>query len=126
MLSTVADAKIVFNPMPTARFGAGATGALPGMVRGTGSDAVAIVTDAALADTPVVPTVAGTLAANGVPATLFAGVHPTPTTDDVAAPAAPRGPLPAAAPPAPPAARGRGSPLDAPHGRAPPPANPGT
>jgi len=113
MLSTVADAKIVFKPMPTAHFGAGAIGALPGMVRGTGSDAVAIVTDAALADTPVVPTVAGTLAANGIPATVFAGVHPNPTTDDVAAGAAEVAALAAAGHRVTLVAVGGGSPIDA-------------
>lgn len=113
MLSPVADAKIVFKPMPTAHFGAGAIGALPGVVGRAGGDAVAIVTDAALAGTPVLPAVAGALAAAGMPATVFAGVHPNPTTDDVAAGAAEVAALAAAGHRVTLVAVGGGSPIDA-------------
>ena len=44
-----------------------------------------MVTDAALAATPVVASVAGVLEAAGIPVTVFRGVHPNPTTGDVAA-----------------------------------------
>lgn len=70
---------------PAAHFGAGAVGQLPGLVRATGADQVVVVTDAALAVTPVIATVLGVLADAGVPARLFAGVRPNPTTDDIAA-----------------------------------------
>jgi alcohol dehydrogenase len=71
--------------MPAAHFGAGAIGELPGLVRGTGSSAAVIVTDPALADSPVVARVRDVLAADGVTAAVFAGVRPNPSTDDVAA-----------------------------------------
>ena len=46
---------------------------------------VVVVTDAALASTPVIATVMTVLADAGLPARLFSGVHPNPTTDDLAA-----------------------------------------
>jgi alcohol dehydrogenase len=113
MLSAVASTKIVFKPTPTAHFGTGAIGALPGIVRGTGSDAVAVVTDAALAGTPVLPAVTGAFAADGIPATVFAGVHPDPTTDDVAAGAAEVAALAATGHRVTVVAVGGGSPMDA-------------
>ena len=80
--------RIVYTPLPAAHFGAGTIGALPGIVRGTGSQGVALVTDAALAGTPVVAATMAALAADGLAAAVFAGVHPNPTTEDVAAGAA--------------------------------------
>jgi alcohol dehydrogenase class IV len=80
--------RIVYTPLPAAHFGAGTIGALPGIVRGTGSQAVAVVTDVALAGTPVVAATMAALAADGLAAAVFAGVHPNPTTEDVAAGAA--------------------------------------
>src|SRR5215470_1361284 len=71
--------------MPAAHFGAGAIGELPGLVRGTGSAMAVIVTDPALAGSPVVARVRDVLAADGVPSAVFAGVRPNPSTDDVAA-----------------------------------------
>jgi alcohol dehydrogenase class IV len=62
MLSAVADAKIVFRPMPTVHFGTGAIGALPGTVRDTGGEVAVIVTDPALAGTPRMPTSADIIA----------------------------------------------------------------
>ena len=75
----------VITPKPAAHFGVGAVGQLPEIVRATGADQVVVVTDAALASTPVIATVAAVLADAGIPARLFTGVHPNPTTDDLAA-----------------------------------------
>jgi alcohol dehydrogenase len=70
---------------PLAHFGPGALARLPEAVRAAGAGAVLIVTDATLAATPVIPQVAGTLEAAGIPLRVFTGVHPNPTTDDIAA-----------------------------------------
>ena len=70
---------------PAAHFGVGGTARLPGIVRAAGADAVLVVTDAALAATPVAGTVTDVLQAAGIPAPVFSGVHPNPTTDDLAA-----------------------------------------
>jgi len=75
----------VITPKPVAYFGVGAVEALPDLVRATGADQVLLVTDAALAATPVVAQVIAVLAAAGLPVQIFSGVHPNPTTDDVAA-----------------------------------------
>jgi len=80
--------RILFTPLPAAHFGAGTLAALPSVVRGTGGRAVALVTDAVLAQTPVVATATAALAAEGLTAAVFPGVRPNPTTDDVAAGAA--------------------------------------
>jgi alcohol dehydrogenase len=85
MPSAVADAQIAINPTPAAHFGIGAIGKLPGVVRAAGCDAAVIVTDAVLAATPVVARVAEVLADAGVAVSTFAGVHPNPTTADIAA-----------------------------------------
>ena len=85
MPSPLAGTQIVYTPLPTAHFGAGSIAALPGIVRGTGGTAVALVTDAALAGTPVVAAAAAVLADAGLPAAVFAGVHPNPTAEDIAA-----------------------------------------
>jgi len=77
--------ELVLSPTPAAHFGVGAVGRLPGIVRGTGRHAALVVTDAALAATPVVASVTGMLEAAGIPVTVFRGVHPNPTTDDLAA-----------------------------------------
>jgi alcohol dehydrogenase len=75
----------VIEPKPAARFGVGAIDQLPGVVRATGAGQVVVVTDAALAATPVIATVMAVLADAGLPARLFSGVRPNPTTDDLAA-----------------------------------------
>ena len=75
----------VIEPKPAAHFGVGAIDQLPGVVRATGAGQVVVVTDAALAATPVIATVMAVLADAGLPARLFSGVHPNPTTDDLAA-----------------------------------------
>jgi alcohol dehydrogenase len=85
MPSAIAGTEIVIAPTPRAQFGVGAVGQLPGIVRGTGSDAAVVVTDAALAATPVIASVVSALEAAGVPVTVFSGVHPNPTTGDLAA-----------------------------------------
>ena len=84
MNTGLAATELLISPAPAAHFGAGAITRLPGIVRGTGRDAVLLVTDAALAATPVVAEVAGVLEAAGVAVTVFAGVHPNPTTGDLA------------------------------------------
>jgi alcohol dehydrogenase len=84
-IPAIAGSEIVIAPTPHAYFGAGTVGKLPGIVRGTGSDAAAVVTDAALAATPVIASVTGVLEAAGIPVTVFTGVHPNPTTGDLAA-----------------------------------------
>ena len=83
--SAIAGTEIAITPTPAAHLGSGALGKLPGILVGTGSDAVVVVTDAALAATPVVARVVEVLKVAGIPATVFGGVHPNPTTGDVAA-----------------------------------------
>ena len=121
-LSPLAGSELVISPTPTAYFGAGAAGRLPGVVRGAGGDAVVVVTDAALAATEVVAGVTAVLEAAGMPVTVFSGVHPNPTTGDLAGGARAVRAAGAAAPglPAPPAAArialvavGGGSAIDA-------------
>jgi alcohol dehydrogenase len=85
MLSALAGVELQLSPSPPAWFGAGAVVKLPGIVRSTGSEAVVVVTDAALAATPVVARVLAVLEAAGMPVTVFGGVHPNPTTGDLAA-----------------------------------------
>jgi alcohol dehydrogenase class IV len=79
---------MLIAPKPAAYFEPGAIQKLPDIVRGTGADTALIVTDAALAKTPVIATVTGVLDAAGIPVRVFDGVHPNPTTDDVAVGAA--------------------------------------
>ena len=74
----------VITPKPTAHIGVGAIEKLPGIVRATGANHVVVVTDAALAATPVVTTVIDILADACISAHVFTGVHPNPTTDDLA------------------------------------------
>jgi alcohol dehydrogenase len=81
----LAGTRIVYTPLPAAHFGAGTIGALPEIVRSTGGQAAALVTDAALAGTPVVAAAMAALAADGLDAPVFTGVHPNPTTEDIAA-----------------------------------------
>jgi alcohol dehydrogenase len=75
----------VIEPKPAAHFGVGAIGKLPGIVRGTGADHVVVVTDAALEVSSVITQVLDILLDAGLPCHVFSGVHPNPTTDDVAA-----------------------------------------
>jgi len=75
----------VITSRPAAHFGLGAIEKLPGIVRATGADTVVVVTDEVLAVTPVLATVTSLLADACLPARVFTGVHPNPTTDDLAA-----------------------------------------
>jgi alcohol dehydrogenase len=81
----VAGTRIVLTPMPAAYFGAGAVAAVAGIVRGAGCETAVIVTDQGLTGTALVASVASTLAAGGIPVTVFSEVHANPTTGDVAA-----------------------------------------
>jgi alcohol dehydrogenase len=76
---------MLIAPKPAAYFDNGAVKQLPGIVRETGADAVMIVTDAALAQTAVIGHVTYELAEAEIPVHVFTGVHPNPTTDDLAA-----------------------------------------
>ena len=58
----------VIESKPATHFGVGAIDQLPGVVRATGADRVVVVTDAALAATPVIATVMTVLADAGLPA----------------------------------------------------------
>ena len=78
----------VIEPKPAAHFGVGAVGKLPGIVREIGADHVVVVTDAALAVSPMLTQVLDILLDAGLPSHVFSGVHPNPTTDDLAAGAA--------------------------------------
>ncbi len=100
--------ELAIGDSPLAHFGAGAVGKLPGIVQRAGGQAL-VITDAALAGTPVISVLAETLSAAGTPATVFSGVHPNPTTSDLAAGAAAAAGL--AAPVL--VAVGGGSPMDA-------------
>ncbi|MGO9191995.1 MAG: iron-containing alcohol dehydrogenase, partial [Streptosporangiaceae bacterium] len=73
------------EPKPATHFGVGAIDQLPGVVRAPRADRVVVVAGAALAATPVIATVMTVLADAGLPARVFSGVHPNPTTDDLAA-----------------------------------------
>jgi alcohol dehydrogenase len=77
--------RFVISAKPAVHVGAGAIGELPGVVRAAGADQVVVVTDKALAAAPVIETVLNVLADAGLPARLFAGVHPVPTPADLAA-----------------------------------------
>jgi alcohol dehydrogenase len=101
-------AELAIGDTPPAHFGAGAISKLPGIVGRTGGQAL-VITDAALAATPVISAVTEALSAARIPATVFSGVHPNPTTADLAAGAAAAARL--AAPVL--VAVGGGSPMDA-------------
>jgi alcohol dehydrogenase len=83
MLSEMSDFQVPRGPV--AHFGPGVLSKLPEIVREAGADVVLVVTDAALARTPVIPAVVGTLEMAGIPVSVFDGVHPNPTIDDIAA-----------------------------------------
>src|SRR6516164_6360436 len=85
MTNPIARSRLVLTPMPPTQFGPGAIDGAAAAVRGTGSDTAVIVTDQNLAGSVVVTSVAGVLAAGGRAVTVFSGVHPNPTTGDVAA-----------------------------------------
>ncbi len=109
MLPVPADLRL--GTTPAAHFGAGAVAKLPAVVTAAGGGSVLLVTDAALAATTVAGAVTGLLAAAGLPVTVFSGVHPNPTTGDLAAGAALAAGLLADRPVV--VAVGGGSPIDA-------------
>jgi alcohol dehydrogenase class IV len=76
--------RFVITAKPAVHVGPGAIGELPGIVLAAGADQVVVVTDEALATAPVIETVLAVLAGAGLPARLFAGVHPVPTPADLA------------------------------------------
>ena len=103
--------ELVIGTTPAAHFGAGSIARLPELIAAVGGQSALVVTDSALAATGVIAAVTERLTAAGLPATLFSGVHPNPTTSDVAAGAAAAGDLLAARPVV--VAVGGGSPIDA-------------
>ena len=76
--------RFVITAKPAVHVGPGAIGELPGIVLAAGADQVIVVTEEALATAPVIETVMTVLADAGLPARLFAGVHPVPTPADLA------------------------------------------
>src|SRR5689334_15016751 len=76
--------RFVIAAKPAVHVGPGAIGELPGIVLAAGADQVVVVTEEALAAAPVIETVLAVLADAGLPARLFAGVHPVPTPADLA------------------------------------------
>jgi alcohol dehydrogenase class IV len=76
--------RFVITAKPAVHVGPGAIGELPGIVLAAGADQVVVVADKALAAAPVIETVLAVLADAGLPARLFAGVHPVPTPADLA------------------------------------------
>src|SRR5690348_8647788 len=76
--------RLVIAAKPAVHVGPGAIGELPGIVLAAGADQVVVVTEDALAAAPVIETVLAVLADAGLPARLFAGVHPVPTPADLA------------------------------------------
>jgi len=113
MPSAAATAELAILPTPAAYFGAGAVGRLPAILSGTGRTAAVVVTDSGLAATQVIAAVTGMLAAARVPAAVFNGVHPNPTTADLAAGADAVARMQAAAGSVALVAVGGGSPIDA-------------
>jgi len=103
--------ELVIGTTPAAYFGAGSVTRLPELIAGAGGRSALVVTDGALAVSGVIGTVTDLLAAAGVPATVFTGVHPNPTTADLAAGAAAAAGLIDEAPVV--VAVGGGSPIDA-------------
>jgi alcohol dehydrogenase len=75
MPTRLTGSEIVIAPTPTAHFGVGAVGKLPGISRGLGGTTVVVVTGAALAFTPVVASVVGVLEANTPRLPAAAGIH---------------------------------------------------
>src|SRR5436190_1576097 len=85
MALDLASKQFVVASVPATHFGAGSVEKLPDVLRGTGCASALIVTDKALADTPVVAQVLETLAGQGIKSEMFARIRPNPTTDNVAA-----------------------------------------
>jgi alcohol dehydrogenase len=103
--------ELVMGTTPVAHFGVGSIARLPELISAAGGQSALVVTDGALAATGVITAVTELLTAAGLPATVFSGVHPNPTTSDLADGAAAAGVLLAAQPVV--VAVGGGSPIDA-------------
>ncbi len=73
----------IIRPLPQIVFGAGSSRSLGSHVQSLGARAALVVTDAALAKTPVIAGVLEALRASGVEASLFDGVAPNPTDTNV-------------------------------------------
>jgi len=80
--------ELVIGTTPAAHFGAGSIKRLPELISAAGGQSALIVTDGALAATDVIAAVTDLLDRAGIAPTVFAGVHPNPTTADLAAGAA--------------------------------------
>ena len=109
MLPTPAE--LVIGTTPVAYFGAGSIARLPALIAASGGRSALVVTDGALAGTGVIAAVTDLLSAADIPATVFSGVQPNPTTMDLAAGAAATAGLADMAPVV--VAVGGGSPIDA-------------
>jgi alcohol dehydrogenase len=103
--------ELVIGTTPTAHFGAGSIARLPELIPAAGGQSAVIVTDSALAATGVVDQVLDLLAGASIETAVFSGVHPNPTTADLAAGAAEAARLLALRPVV--VAVGGGSPIDA-------------
>jgi alcohol dehydrogenase len=84
MSAVLASTELAIAPTPTAYFGPGTISKLPGAVRAAGGQTAVVITDGALAATPVVSAVAGVLGSAGIATAVFSGVHPNPTIQDLA------------------------------------------
>jgi alcohol dehydrogenase class IV len=76
-------APFVIRPLPQIVFGAGSSRSLGSHVQSLGARAALVVTDGALAKTPVIAGVLEALRAAGIEASLFDGVAPNPTDTNV-------------------------------------------
>lgn len=85
MTTDIRTRAFTVGPYPPATFGANAVDRLPDLVRRTGSDRVALVSDRGLTATPLPDRIAALLRDHGLPVGVFGGVHPNPTLDDVTA-----------------------------------------
>jgi alcohol dehydrogenase len=103
--------ELAIGTTPTAHFGAGSIARLPDLVLAAGGQSALVVTDGALAATRLIAEVTDVLARAGLPVIVFAGVHPNPTTADLAAGATVAADMLAARPVV--VAVGGGSPIDA-------------
>jgi alcohol dehydrogenase len=84
MSAVIPAVELTIAPTPTSYFGPGTIARLPVVLQAIGGASAVVITDAALAATPVVAAVTGELAAAGLPAAVFKGVHANPTTQDIA------------------------------------------
>jgi alcohol dehydrogenase len=81
----LAGARLAISPTPHAYFEVGGIGRASEALAATGAAVAVVVTDQGLAATPILDAVKAPIEAAGVPVTVFSGVRPNPTTDDLAA-----------------------------------------